>query len=286
MIRPMLPEDRDAAGAFLARHADTSMFLRSNLAAQAAAAGDGPATCDFWLQTDGTRLQAVFALTRDGTFLLQAPDAPPDWRGLRPWLAGRTCSGMNGAADQIAFARAGLGLTRAGVSLDRVEPVLTQDLSGYSAPVTDAAIRPAVDDDITLLAQWRKAYLMEIMGVSDPGQAENLAAAQARRMVAGGQTRLLAQGGEPLAMTAFNARVQGMVQVGSVYTPAALRGRGHARTAVALHLAEAAAEGARRAVLFAASPAARRAYEAIGFRSTGAYHLIGLAVPTSFGGPE
>jgi predicted GNAT family acetyltransferase len=81
----------------------------------------------------------------------------------------------------------------------------------------------------------------------------------------------LIEGDTPLAMTGFNAQIPDMVQVGGVYTPPPLRGRGFARRAVALHLA---ASGARKATLFSASDMAARAYRAIGFRQIGDWTLM------------
>nr|WP_302478065.1 GNAT family N-acetyltransferase [Ruegeria atlantica] len=86
--------------------------------------------------------------------------------------------------------------------------------------------------------------------------------------------RALLMDGQPVAMTGFNARLPEVVQIGGVYTPPGLRGSGYARLAVALHLQEAHRNGAARAVLFAASDAAARAYIAIGFRPAGHYSLI------------
>ena len=79
---------------------------------------------------------------------------------------------------------------------------------------------------------------------------------------------------QPVAMTGFNARLPEIVQVGAVYTPPLLRNKGYARLAVALHLAEARETGTRHAVLFAASDAAARAYQAIGFLPTFAFALV------------
>ena len=85
---------------------------------------------------------------------------------------------------------------------------------------------------------------------------------------------VLMQGDTALAMTGFNAQIPDMVQIGGVYTPPDLRGRGHARRAVALHVA---ASGVGRATLFSASEAAARAYRAIGFRQVGDWTLLLLA---------
>ena len=69
------------------------------------------------------------------------------------------------------------------------------------------------------------------------------------------------------------------VQIGGVYTPPALRRKGLARRAVALHLAEARAQGSEMAVLFAASDNASRAYEAIGFERRGDYAVLVYETP-------
>ena len=93
--------------------------------------------------------------------------------------------------------------------------------------------------------------------------------------MAAGNHRVLWRGTDPVALTGLNARLADVVQVGGVFVPPALRSQGFARRAVALHLAEARTGGASRAVLFAATPAAFRAYQAIGFNQTG---WMGLAL--------
>ena len=77
-----------------------------------------------------------------------------------------------------------------------------------------------------------------------------------------------------MAYTAFNARLPDVVQVGGVWTPPDMRGRGYARCAVAASLLQARAEGARRAILFTNSASGARAYEALGFARTGQFGLL------------
>jgi hypothetical protein len=50
-----------------------------------------------------------------------------------------------------------------------------------------------------------------------------------------------------------------------------------------LHLQELRKTGVRRAVLFASSPAACRAYEAVGFRHIGSFALVLFAGPAAIG---
>lgn len=77
--------------------------------------------------------------------------------------------------------------------------------------------------------------------------------------------------GVPVSLSAINASLPDVVQLGGIYTPPALRGRGHARAAVAASLLAARERGASRAVLFTKNPSAVRTYEALGFRRIGDY---------------
>ena len=87
---------------------------------------------------------------------------------------------------------------------------------------------------------------------------------------------ILTDAGQPVAGCCFNARLPDMVQIGNVWTPAALRGRRYARSVVAGALRYARAEGAREAVLFTATDnnAARKAYLATGFTRIGDYAIV------------
>jgi hypothetical protein len=53
-----------------------------------------------------------------------------------------------------------------------------------------------------------------------------------------------------MSYSSFTATTRGMVQVGGVYTPAELRGRGYGRAVVAGSLRDARKAGSRRSVLF------------------------------------
>ncbi len=99
----------------------------------------------------------------------------------------------------------------------------------------------------------------------------------------GDDTRLLIKDDKVLAMTAFNARLPDMVQIGGGYTPPEYRNRGLARRAVATLLREVQGEGVKTAILFASGAPACRAYEAIGFRQIGRYGLAILAEPQTIG---
>ncbi len=77
-----------------------------------------------------------------------------------------------------------------------------------------------------------------------------------------------------VSYSAFNARLPDIVQIGGVWTPPELRGRGYGRAVVAGSLLDVRALGVRRAVLFAEREDAKRAYAGIGFRVVGEYGLV------------
>jgi predicted GNAT family acetyltransferase len=79
-----------------------------------------------------------------------------------------------------------------------------------------------------------------------------------------------------VACSYYNAKTPQTVQIGGVYTPPALRGRGFARATVAGSLLVARKRGVRRSVLFTRdhNVPAITAYESLGYRSVGDYGLV------------
>jgi ribosomal protein S18 acetylase RimI-like enzyme len=160
------------------------------------------------------------------------------------------------------------GLDRAATTLDADEPQFLLELDALRVPEGATWLGPL---DPARAADWRAAYERELgFGKADPEEA----ARQVADWIAAGSHRMLWDGAEPVAMTGFNAALPDIVQVGGVYVPPALRGRGHARRAVGLHLAEARARGGRRATLFAASTEAVACYRPLGFERVGTFALI------------
>lgn len=263
MIRLAGPGDEGALTSYLAAHLDTSMFAASNLETQGLQGGDHPHATRFVLQLDAGRIVAVVGLSTNGFLLCQAPDLTPDLaRVLLAPLAGQTAQGMTGDAGQVAVALAALAHRPA---LETVEPLFALDLRRL--PDDLAPIRPAGPADVPLLTRWFASYLRETQ--TGP---ETQAAARAQAAI-GGSLRLLVRDGAPVAMAAINAAAGDQVQLGGVYTPAEWRGRGLAGQVVTALLAERRAAGARRAVLFAASDQAARAYVRIGFARIGSYRI-------------
>lgn len=277
-MRPADASDVAAIRALLGARAETSMFplanlLRYGLAGSAAdvAAGGQPRAMRFWIA--GAPVSDVLGLTSEGMVLPQI-DAGLAGRAARA-LAGRKVIGMAGATPQTRALQAAAGLGDAPTLVARDEPHFCLDLADMVMPDCTGLTLTAVGAaPRALILDWRRAYDIEVQGAAPGPELDAGVAAETDRWIADDSHRVLWQDARPVAMTGFNARLPGIVQVGGVWTLPDLRGRGLARRALALHLAQARDGGATRATLFAGSDMAARAYVALGFRPVGRFSLI------------
>ncbi len=245
--------------AILRAHIDGSMFPLANLRAFGLD-GEGPRAMRVWLAGGG-----AIGLTNEGMLMPQMPGAKRrDWVAIAEALRGEAVTGAVGPAVQVRAILAALGLAGAPSRIDEDEPGYALDLCDLIVPVGTEEVLEPLESHRALAVAWRADYEGSLLG-HPPADAERRADDGVDRFIGADSHRILVVRGTPVAMTGFNARLPEIVQVGGVYTPPHLRRRGHARRAVALHLAQARGKGTGRAVLFAASEAAARAYVAIGF---------------------
>lgn len=258
----------------LRRHVQSSMFLLGNLLDHGLNS-DARHGLTLWIKETGN---GVFAITNSGMVLMQAPAASAAaWRAAAQLLGQRLVTGASGDAVQLRAFLEAADLNGRQTRLDEDEPGFWLDLDDLVTPDNVAGVsydlQPMAAAPRDKMIDWRRAYLLEVLG-TPKDEAAQTAQADIDRYLSRDSHRVLFADGAPVAMTGFNAEVPGVVQVGGVYTPPNLRGCGYARHAVALQLAEARARGCGQAVLFAASGAAARAYQAIGFQPAGAYALL------------
>jgi len=262
--------DRPAIEAFLKKHIATSMFALSNLRHHGMAGGH-PRAMTFWLRRKEGEIVDLLPVSQEGMIFPQCPTGP--WDMVTAVLAGSRVSGISGEAVQVAELRAALGLPDQG-GLDTQEPLYQLPLARLIVPdCTGFGLRPLRAAPRDLIIGWRRAYLQEVLPMPGEDTAQK-ARDDIASYIAADSHRVLYQGETPVAMTGFNAVLPQAVQIGGVYTPPVSRSRGLARRAVAQHLQEARASGLNHATLFAASPQACKAYEAIGFKRTGRYAIL------------
>ncbi|NDV02063.1 GNAT family N-acetyltransferase [Pseudoroseicyclus tamaricis] len=278
-MTPAQPADIPEVEAFLDARLPRAMFPRANLAHYGLATG-GPQmhrhAMRFWLRREDGTLTDVLGATREGFLLPACPTGP--WEAAAEALRGEEVGALIGPEEEVRPLRKALGLQDVPGELDEVQPHFLLSLEDLQIPEGPGGIVPFAEGPEAVLVGWMRDYFAETLGTP-----LDLAAIEARRAVqaaAEAESHVVLMDGEtPLAMAGLNARLPGIVQVGGVYTPPALRGRHHARRAVALHLAEAKGRGVREATLFAAGPPAIAAYKALGFRRIGRWTLCRFAAP-------
>jgi GNAT superfamily N-acetyltransferase len=277
-IRRLVQADHPDYERFLAGHAETSMFLRANARAAGLDYAGEPLQARYFGAFQDGRLQGVLALAWNGNVLTQAPLDLLD--GLLDAATAAepefVIKGVAAPAAQTALLLDLISLPPGDVKLSEREPLFRLALGELKTPeplLSGAlAARPAGRDDLDLLTDWRTAYDIETLGGLRPEMRDDPRATIAD-WIERTPVFLLEAEGAPVAMAAWNAALPDMVQIGGVFTPPHLRGRGHGRAAVAAALIAAREAGAETAILFTHTPAAERAYRALGFVEIGTYHI-------------
>ena len=284
-LRLLRPGDEAALDTFLARHADTSMFLRSNARSAGLTDRGQPMQATYVAVLDGERIRGVAAHCWNGMVLVQAPDAADAPAVAREAVrrSRRTVTGLSGPWSQVVAAREALGLGAAPTTKDSRDELYVLDLTRLVVPPELASgtlrCRHPTQSELELLADWRVRFAVEALGATDGPDLRQASTDDVRLQHDRGTDWLLLAGAAPVSYSVFNAMLPDIVQIGGVWTAPEFRGRGYARSVVAGSLLSARKQGIERAVLFAdpTNEAARRAYLFLGFRIVGDYGLVLLA---------
>jgi ribosomal protein S18 acetylase RimI-like enzyme len=280
------PGDEPLLAAFFARHPDTTLFLQSNSAAAGLVDRGEPQQGSYVGAFDGDgAIVAVACHCWNGNLLVEAPVALAELARAAVAASGRAVTGLIGVDAQAREARRVLGLEGAATTLDSREDLFALALEALCVPGPLAhgtlECRPPREDELPGLVEWRHDYRVE--AIREPAgaalrarSADDVALLQRleRQFVLESEGRLV-------AYAAYNAQTPGCVQIGGVWTPPALRGRGYARAVVAGALLRARERGVARSVLFTptGNAAAQAAYRSLGYRCIGDYALILFAEP-------
>ena len=172
--------------------------------------------------------------------------------------------GVN-AQPQVAAAFAGTWRQHTGhaVTVHRRMRLHCLGTLAWPDPGPEGRPRMAGQGDRDLLAEWFEAFAVE---VNDAAAADHTAAVD-QRLGYGGIT-VWEAGGVAVSVAGITRAVAGMVRVGPVYTPPALRGRGYAGGATAAVSQAALDRGATQVVLYTdlANPTSNALYERLGYR--------------------
>ena len=229
----------------------------------------------------GGAIVAVAAHCPNGVLLVQGLAAAiGDVARAAVARTGRDVSGFSGPHACVAAARAALDLGTRRARLDTCDDLFALALADLRVPpaLGDGSLtfRRAAPDDAETIAHWGEAYAVETLGAAPtPVTADRITRTREYLATSVGHFLLLA-GDTPAATMRFTATLPDCVQIGGVYTPPSLRGRGHARAVVAGALLEARAVGASRSILFTerSNAPARAAYLSLGYTIVGDYGLV------------
>jgi len=284
-IRILQPGDEAALEAFTLPRIETSMFLLGNLRAAGLLDRGQPYGGTYAAAFEDDEIVGVVAHYWNRVLILQAP---AHLGALWPAAAAaskRVIGGAIGPSDQVGAVKGALAVDEANVQVDETEKLYSLALEDLIVPGAlrsgQVCGRRIESRDVELVAEWCVAYSLEALGERDGPQLREGCRASMERSLVEGHTWILKDRGTPVAKSSFNTVITEAVQIGGVYTPPELRGRGYGRCVVAASLLDARADGAQKAILFTGegNVAAQKAYEALGFRHVGDYRILLLRSP-------
>lgn len=279
-IRVLHKADEAIVGAFLAVRLESSIFLQANLLQSGFTDKEAPYHGTYVGAFEEGRLIGVAAHYWNGMVILQAPGCAGPLARAAVDASPRALKGIIGPLSQSLDALKALGISRDSLATDSPEILYHLRLDDLVVPPERPGQRLAgrvpKAEELPQLIEWTLDYDQEAMGIKPTPARRELVTANSIRAMETGTRYVLTDKDALVAKTGFNAEVPGMVQIGGVWTPPALRGRGYARAAVARHLVTARARGVGRAILFTGEDnvPAQRAYEAIGFERIGDYAIM------------
>lgn len=283
-IREATRDDTLRLAAFLKKHTETCMFMRGNLRDFGIGRSKEPYAMRYFLREKSGAIQGVGAVSNGNTLMMQAHEGLEDIaKHIQEVLPSDVkYTSILGEAHQVEVFKDVLGLTHLKTVMDEVEPLFALDLKKLKIPSFDnMALTSPKKEHIKTLEDWSYDYGQEALKKRPSSALRAEIVQEVASNINKDRTRVLLKkdgsgtdlNGEMISKTNFNAVLPDCVQVGGVYTPPSLRGKGFARLVVALHLQEAHQKGVERAILFSANDYASRAYQAIGFKQVGEYTL-------------
>ncbi|MBD2773123.1 GNAT family N-acetyltransferase [Iningainema tapete] len=273
-IRTLQLGDEEALETFLSQHADTSMFLRSNLQAVGLVYQGAQFQGTYVAAIEDKIITAVAAHYWNGIVIVQAPVYLQEV--VQAVVASsRAIAGIIGPFSQVKAATEVLGVANRPTQINEPEVLFSLALKDLRIPeallLKEVECRLPTADELDLLTSWCAAYNIETLGATDTPSLSVACRSTVEARQANAMHHVLVAEGTLVSYSAFNARLPDIVQIGGVWTPPALRGQGYARCVLAGSLLDAQSQGVNRAILFTSvnNKAAQAVYRGLGFQPTG-----------------
>ena len=278
-------QHRPALEAFLELHIESSLFLRSNLAAVGLKDTGKRFEGTYVGAFEGDALVAVAAHYWNGNIITQTPVYTAELVQFLSRQSDRVIAGFLGPWSQTQAALVTLNINPDTLLRSCREVLYALPLADLVMPSTrpdqNVSARPAVLDDLDLLSDWRIAYNAETMNIQ-PDESRRLQVHKnLTHAIDSERIFVLEDHGKLVSMTGLNAQLPNTVQIGGVWTPPKLRSRGYARQLVARHLNQLRTASVEKAILFTEEEnrPARAVYESLGFSQIGDYAILIMSEP-------
>lgn len=280
--RALGPADAPALLAFLDEHLDSSLFLAGNAETAGLEDGGGPLHGRYVAALRDGTIVAIAAHYGNGFLMVQGDDGLEQAVLMAIGRSGRPVHGIIGPLPLVERARVALGMQERAARKDEPEILYSLRLDRLKLPALLSAPGvtcrpPTLEETGDVLVDWQVSYAAEALGAErTPALRDSVRDGLARSGPVGW---ILVDGGRPVSYSRFTVETRGVVQVGNVFTPPALRGRGYGRAVVAGSLLDARTRGVTRSVLFTArtNVAAQRAYTSLGYEMVGLFGLVVFA---------
>lgn len=284
-MRLLVPGDEPVLAPFFAAHPDTTLFFQNNTRRGGLVDGGAIYHATYAAAFEGDAIVALAAHCWNGNVLLEAPREVASIVHAAVRASGRAVSGIVGPRAQVVAARSALGLDAAPAYLDSTEDLFALDLAKLRVPepLAQGTVRHRLprDAELPMLVAWRRDYRTQHLHERDDDALVVKCREEIERHHRQQHHFVLEFDESAVAYAAYNAETPSCVQIGGVWTPPALRGRGFARAAVAGALLAARERGVPRSVLFTETDNhfAKAAYRALGYERIGDYGLVMFAGP-------
>lgn len=291
LCRLLTPEDQPALIACLRPQADSSLFILNNQAKSGITDGTAPFQGKYYGHFNAETLKALLVRYWNGIIMMQGDlnDVLTLWRKFQADLDPITgfigpahlCHALRDIYESHAKPRK--------LKLDSTDFLYTLDIKNVRTfPPSTLTCRLATRTDADIVRPWMESYHQTIFNLDpNPHMAQEIEKIFQAQLDAN-MLYLLCDNNIPVCMNVITAHYDHIIQIGSVWTPPALRNKGYARSLVAATLEHAKKSGISRAILTTgqANLAAQRAYEAIGFQKQGEFGLFLYAEECSEGQPK
>jgi GNAT superfamily N-acetyltransferase len=283
-IRLLKSQDTQVLEEYLAPHKAECMFICSNLKATGIEYGGSDFEGEYFGCFDiNDQLQGVIVHYWNGNVMMHSEDHDVLEKlilHLKNNIS-RPIAGILGPNIQAEHVIKKLGLSGLSFGINSNEGLYEINLEALNNlnMQSNMKVVPAQDVPKSILTLWMKSYDIEALGALDDEALEKQVQEHWNLRLQKNDSWVLLLDGTPVALSAFNARLIDMVQVGPVWTPPEYRNKGFARLLLAYTLHQEKLKGTKQAILFTDNPAAIKAYLAIGFKKIGNYRLALLEQP-------